>query len=160
MPNRHDVASTCLHACLGAFALIDGTCDCLPSFKRMHDGVRPSCDNLAYEAVPLVDASLSNSRPFMLVPNAWTTTSLDLESLKEIGTELYHLARPVDSLPRFTYIDSKAIMRGSGRDATTADGASVRVFVPMYVEYPTLTVERRSGAANVSDVILADRLGR
>lgn len=159
----HGVASTCVHACLGAFALIDGTCNCLPSFKGMHDGGgRPSCENLAYKAVPRVNRSLSNTRPFMVVPNAWTTPSVDRNSLKEIGTELYHLARPGDAWPRFTYIDANGVVRGSGKDAeATTDGASVRVFVPMHTDYSTLTVERRSSnAANVSDIILSDRIGR
>lgn len=136
------MASPCVRACLGAFAIINDTCECIASFAAIHSATRPSCDVLAYKAVPL-NAHPTNTIPMTLSPNVWTTTSYDHTALRQIRTELYRLARPASGLPRFTYFDASGTVRGSGKNVDSADGA--RIFVPVHPKYDELTVTRSFG---------------
>ena len=72
---------------------------------------------------------------------------------------VYQLTRPADARPRFTYIDPHGNVRGSGKDATVATDASVRVFVPVHVDYSSMTVERRGANASSLPFVPPDRLG-
>ena len=148
----------CLQTCLGAFAILNGTCECLPIFARMHDAHRSTCATAVYAPTPPPIPIVTYAAPFVAIPNAWTSTDAERSTLEAAKMDMYLLTRSDTLRPLFAYIDAAGNVRGSGKGVASAADETKRVFIPMHINYDSMTVERRN-VNNESPFNISNALG-
>lgn len=134
--------SICLHTCLGAFAVLNGTCECLTNFARMHDAHRSTCVTAVYSPTPPPIPISTYAAPFVATPNAWSNTDVERSTLEAAKMDMYLLTRSDTSRPLFAYIDAAGNVRGSAKGTPAAADETKRIFIPINIDY-SITVERR-----------------
>ena len=142
----------CLQTCIGAFAILNGTCECLTNFARMHDVHPSTCATAVYAPTPPSIRISTFAAPFAVIPNAWSNTDAERSTLELAKMDMYLLTRSDTSRPRFAYIDAAGNVHGSAKDAVSAADETKRIYIPMQVDYSMTVLNRGVNESSSFDI--------